>query len=458
MIALGGLALGALVGPEPDQTAETEHSRKATAGRERAGAAYAASSGVAILPHTRSAMKRFLTTLGAGVLLAGLIASPTSAATTMGTWTQYPTSGPTQYQATVQQPLAGANTAHWSANSKGGIPIAFKLSSATGPAAFESIGSDGYAGFTPTGDFMNDAAWMTFTPDSLTFNQIAVLQTDYEFTLGDCHGGSLRWSLRTGAGPALFIYYGAYPQFGNGGVDGCTGTGPGSVDQSGTNMIGLPDLRYDTSQFAGGTFYDSYAHAQALMGDLPLTSVSLVIDSGWQGLSLATDQRLDVSHTTVNDNVYEWASGASDFTPMCDLPDATIEVGTASPVVDTEISEQPVQAPLAAGGNAFRVVDCKYQYILSIPSLPGPGTYYVEIRMGGVAVPTSGGPVMFDLNARGAGASAAGQAQGHPNASVEHARSGGQDVAAEHHQGHPDANGHRGSDAAARSQGKGPGR
>jgi hypothetical protein len=452
MIALGGLALGAF-GP-----AETEHSGKAAAVREPAGAAYAASSGVAILPHTRSAMKRFVSTLGAGALLAGLIAAPASAATTTGTWTQYPTSGPTQYQATVQQPLAGANTAHWSANSKGGVPVTFELSSASGPAVFESIGSDGYEGFTPTGDFTNDAAWMTFTPDSLTFNQIAVLQTDYEFTLGDCHGGSLRWSLRTGAGPALFIYYGAYPQFGNGGVDGCTGAGPGSVDQSGTNMIGLPDMRYDTSQFAGGTFYDTYAHAQALMGDLPLTSVSLVIDSGWQGLSLATDQRLVVSNTTVNDNVYEWASGASISTPTCDLPDATIEVGTVNPVVGAEINEEPVQAPLAANGNAFRIVDCKYQYILSIPSLPGPGTYYVEIKMGGVAVPTPNGPVTFDLNARGKGAGSAGQAQSHPSAHVEHARSGGQNGATEHNQGHPDGHGDRGSDAAARSHGTGPGR
>ena len=30
----------------------------------------------------------------------------------------------------------------------------------------------------------------------------------------------------------------------------------------------MSDLRYDTSQIPGGTFYDSYAHAQTLMGNL----------------------------------------------------------------------------------------------------------------------------------------------------------------------------------------------
>ena len=61
---------------------------------------------------------------------------------------------------------------------------------------------------------------------------------------------------------------------------------PGANDQSGTNMIGLTDLRYDTSQI-GGTFYDTYANAVDLInGDsgtpaLNVVSVSLNLDSGW---------------------------------------------------------------------------------------------------------------------------------------------------------------------------------
>jgi hypothetical protein len=161
-------------------------------------------------------------------------------------------------------------------------------------------------------------------------------------------------------------------------------------------MIGLSDLRYDTSQYAGGTFYDTYENAKTLMGALPVLRASLVIDSGWGG-----DQRLDVSNTTVNDNVNDFvSSGGGAFAPTCDLPAATIEVGKIDPVVDGAINEEPVQASLVDSGNAFRVVDCKYQYVLSIPSLQGKGTYYVELKIGGTTVPTpssAGGKVKFDL-------------------------------------------------------------
>jgi hypothetical protein len=227
---------------------------------------------------------------------------------------------------------------------------------------------------------------MSFTPGSLTFAGITTLKTDYQFTLGDCHGGSLRWQVRTSPSEALFIYYGDAPNFTD-----CT-----TNSQSGANMIGLSDLRYDTSQYAGGTFYDTYAHALTLMGNTPVTRVSLVIDSGWGG-----NQRLNVSDTTVNDNVYQFvSSGGGSFTPTCDLPAATIEVGKGDPVADGEINEAAVQPSLVDSGNAFRAIDCKYQYILSIPSLSGAGTYWVEIKINSVTVPTPtspGGKVKFDL-------------------------------------------------------------
>jgi hypothetical protein len=337
-------------------------------------------------------MKRSITILASLAMLAGLMTSPVSAATTTGTWEQYPT-GATVYQAEVQQPIDTANTSNWSAKSKGAIPVMFKLSSGTGPAAFESIGSD-----TNTD---NDFAYMSFTPSSaITFNQITVLKTDYTFTLGDCHGGSLRWSVRTSPTQSVFIYYGAYPQFGNGGVNGCTPTSTLGVDQSGVNMINQPDLRYDTSQYVGGTFYDSYAHAQLLVGNAAVIRASLVIDSGWQNAPNG-DQRLNVSNTTVNDNVYQFVSSAGgSFTSTCTLPAANIQVTKLSPVPDGAINEEPVQTSLVDNGNAFRVVDCKYQYILSIPSLSGSGTYRVEIKINGVSVPTPaspGGQVKFDL-------------------------------------------------------------
>ncbi len=326
--------------------------------------------------------------LGA-LIAAGVMVTPASAATP-GTWAQYPT-GATEYQAEVQQPINTANTSNWNSKSKGAIPVMFKLSSRTGPAAFESIGSD-----TSTA---NDFAFMSFTPDAaspLTFGQITTLKTDYNFTLGDCHGGSLRWQVRTSPTQAVFIYYGAAPQFGNGGVNGCTPTSLLGVNQSGVNMINQPDLRYDTSQYPGGTFYDTYANAVALTGSTPIMRASLVIDSGWGG-----DQRLNVSNTTVNDSVYQFVSSAGgSFAPTCVLPAANIQVSKQSPDANGAINEEPVQQGLVDGGSAFRVVDCKYQYVLSIPSLLGAGKYQVEILIDNVSVPTPGSPggqVTFDL-------------------------------------------------------------
>jgi hypothetical protein len=307
-------------------------------------------------------------------------AAPTPAT---GTWSQYP-NGVTEYQAAVQQPINTANTSNWNSKSKGAIPVMFKLSSRTGPAVFESIGSDTSVD--------NDYAYASFTPDpGLRFDQVSSLKADYAFTLGNCHGGSLRWQVRTSPTEALHIYYGDEPNFTD-----CT-----TNSQSGVNMIGLSDLRYDTSQYPGGSFYDTYAHALEIVGrDTPVTRVSLVLDSGWQDAPNG-DQRAEVSNITVNDNVYQWDGGGSgDFAATCDLPDATIEVLKGDPVVDGNINEQPVQASLADDGNAFRVVDCKYQYILSIPSLDGKGTYQVQIWIGGQPVPTPdspGGKVRFDI-------------------------------------------------------------
>jgi hypothetical protein len=316
--------------------------------------------------------------LALGALLASLIFASVASATT-GTWEQYP-SGGTEYKAQVQQPINTANTSNWSSKSKGGIPVMFKLFSKSGAAAFESIGSD-----TNTD---NDYAYVSFTPDaSLMFKDVHQLSTDYAFTLGDCHKGALRWSVRTSANESLFIYYGDEPN-----TTDCT-----THSQGGTNMIGLSDLRYDTSQYPGGTFYDTYDHALELMGSQPIIRVSLVLDGGWGG-----DQRATITNTTVNDAVYDFNTGGSGtFAPTCDLPDATIEVGKADSTASGDVNEATVQGSLADSGNHLRVVDCKYQYILSIPSLKGAGTYRVTINdVDGHSIPTpdsNDNKVKFDL-------------------------------------------------------------
>jgi hypothetical protein len=124
---------------------------------------------------------------------------------------------------------------------------------------------------------------------------------------------------------------------------------------------------------------------------------SLVIGSGWQngnwlpGTPDGTgNQRLNVSNSKVNDNEYDFVSAAgSDFTPTCDLPAADIRLTKSDPTPDGIINEAPVQQNLVDNGTAFRVVDCKYQYILSIPALKTAtnptiaGTYRIEILIDG---------------------------------------------------------------------------
>jgi hypothetical protein len=347
-------------------------------------------------------VRKLLTLAAATTMLAAILVSPVSAATTAGTWVQYPNGAPV-YFAEVQQPINSANTSNWSSKSKGGIPVMYKLSSGVGPAVFESIYSDNATDAT-TGSpcatgHANDCAFESFTPSStLLFNDITVLKTDYSWLVGDCHGGSLRWSVRTSATQSVFIYYGSVPQFGGGGVDGCNPS-LGGVNQSGVNMIGMSDLRYDTTQYPGGTFYDTYAHAQELVGTSPVIRVSLVLDGGWGG-----DQRLSVSNATVNDNVYQWNQGGNGtLSPTCNLPDAFIDVTRVSPTPDGAINETTVYPQSATNtDDQFRVVDCKYQYVLSIQSLSGPGTYDVEIVIEGNAVTTSASSnppseVRFDL-------------------------------------------------------------
>ncbi len=321
---------------------------------------------------------RSLIALAATLSVAALIGAPAGAdtitTTPNGTWDAYPGQSAT-YSTTVQQPINADGTSNFKANGKAVIPVKFALSQGTGPLAFESIGSD-----TNTA---NDYSFLSFTPNSsTTFNDITRLSANYAFTLGDCHGGSLRWQVRTDASHAVFIYYGGAPSFTD-----CT-----TSSQSGTNLIGLSDLRYDTSQYVGGTFYDTYAHTQALIGTTPIVRASLVLDSGWGG-----DQRLTLSSAT-----FATAGYTDTFTPApstapaptCNLPtDAQILVtkvdGTETGPVNEVLSIQPND-----NNGIFRVVDCKLMYNLATSSLSGAGTYHVYAVINGVPVSS---PATFDL-------------------------------------------------------------
>lgn len=128
-------------------------------------------------------------------------------------------------------------------------------------------------------------------PAGTTVNDLATLATDYKVFSGDCGGGSPRFSIETAAGN-IFVYLGPAPSF----------TGCSSSWVSSGNVLSDADLRVDTSQ-VGGTFYDTWAHAQALVGSQTITGLSLVVDGGW---TASGTQSIGFDNTNINGTVYDY--------------------------------------------------------------------------------------------------------------------------------------------------------
>jgi hypothetical protein len=156
-------------------------------------------------------------------------------------------------------------------------------------------------------------------------------------------------------------------------------------------MISLSDLRYDTSQ-VGGTFYDNYAGALALVGNSPIVRASLVLDSGWGG-----NQRLTLTNATFTTAAFTDTfipQPASALTPTCDLPtNATIKITKTDGLPSGDVNE-PLSIQPNDNNSIFRVVDCKLMYNLATSSLSGVGTYTVSAVINGTA---ASNPAVFDL-------------------------------------------------------------
>ena len=320
-------------------------------------------------------MKKSLVLSIGGALFCGIASLPVSTASAQnGTWEAYPGQSAT-YTAAVQQPINADGSSNFKANGRAVIPVKFTLSQGLGAFVFESIYSDN-PGVTD-----NDFSYLSFTPNTpVTFNDITSLSAVYAFTQGNCHGGALRWSVRTSPTQSVFIYYGDYPNFTD-----CT-----TNSQSGVNMIGLGDLRYDTSQYPGGTFYDTYAHAQTLVGTSSIIRVSLVLDAGWAG-----DQRLTLSSATVTRGALSDTFTPQQPTPptaTCPTSQALIGITKVS-MSPTGVVNEPETIQPQDNNGIFRIVDCKYMYNLATSSLMGAGTYNVYATIDGTTFPVA----TFDL-------------------------------------------------------------
>ncbi len=107
-------------------------------------------------------------------------------------------------------------------------------------------------------------------PAGLTFANIQNLSTDYDFTHNSCGGGSPRFQINV-AGANAFVYIGPPPNY-----TGC----PPNV-WTNTGNLATPASFVDTSQLPGGTFYDTFASADAKYGSDAVTGIQLVADGGY---------------------------------------------------------------------------------------------------------------------------------------------------------------------------------
>lgn len=312
-----------------------------------------------------------------------------------GVWTLSP--GVNQYQSVVSGPIAADGSSTYPAK-RGTIPVQFSLSEGTAPTVFQSIGSDGYHLFNldpappATPIYSNDCSYLDYAPNTnMTIDQLTNLSAVYAFTVGNCHGGSLRWSIIFKNGTHMYIYYGND----SGSWTDCSSSGT-ATNQSGltNNMIGATfddaagDTRYETSA-SGGSYVNwttakAWAEAQGA-----IASVTLVLDSGWQqdcGQTVC-DQKLNLGQVMVNGDTFTPPTPVA-IGSTCALPAAQIQV-TKTSGVDQGVVNQVLSVSSADTTGSFRMVDCHYMYNLDVSSLSGAGTYTVSPLINGAVAGTA---------------------------------------------------------------------
>lgn len=138
----------------------------------------------------------------------------------------------------------------------------------------------------------------------MVFGSLWYLSTDFNVGSSDCFGGSPRFQLNIDVNDDgvwsvgdknVFVYIGPMPNFvGCNTVSGWQTTGNLIPDPGATQ-----EARWDTSQLAPGTQYNTYSGTAALVGSHRMLGIQLVVDSGW-GFASGI-QTIDVDRVTVND-------------------------------------------------------------------------------------------------------------------------------------------------------------
>jgi hypothetical protein len=153
--------------------------------------------------------------------------------------------------------------------------------------------SDTSVASTPNDDFSGISLPL---PAGLTLAQVTHLSAEFNVTDDDCAGGSPRFAINYGAGKNLHVYLGPSPSF--------TGCAKDTWTASG-NLVGTADAcRVDTSQLAPGTQCTTWAAALALVGNQPITSISLIVDSSWSPVFTDKEQTVLVRNVTLNGETF----------------------------------------------------------------------------------------------------------------------------------------------------------
>jgi hypothetical protein len=149
-----------------------------------------------------------------------------------------------------------------------------------GPAAAQTFTLEGGATNEGThiklvSDATHPSSAIAFSmPAGTTFADIETLSAEYNVTDDDCGGGSPRFQLTLDDGKNVFAYFGPSPTF-----TGCTA----NTWLATGNLVGNNEAcRWDTSQVAPGTQCTTYDAARTLLASRVVSSVRLVVDSGWR--------------------------------------------------------------------------------------------------------------------------------------------------------------------------------
>ena len=148
---------------------------------------------------------------------------------------------------------------------------------------------------TSTVETTDDFSGVTLPlPAGLTLAQVTQLSAEFNVTNDDCAGASPRFQINYGPNKNMFVYLGPAPTFTGCAQDTWLSTG---------NLVGTADqCRVDTSQLSPGTQCSTWAAALALVGNQPITSISLVVDGSW---ALADkEQTILVRNVHLNDKTF----------------------------------------------------------------------------------------------------------------------------------------------------------